>query len=157
MNITKRIIKWLFKNIFSNMMILFYLIMVFTLLLQVFVRYILKMPLFWTEELARYLYIWFVFIGSGIAFFEESHIKVELFSSRISSKYKKVYQNIINSIIVVYLVIVAWKGFELAIFFQHQITPALQISRLLPYLAIPVGSIIMILGLLYRLFNNTSY
>ena len=147
----KSILSWFFKYIFSNIMILFYAVMIISLFLQVFTRYILKLPLFWTEELSRYTFLWFLFLGSGIAFYENSHIKVEMLTSKLPRKLKNIYQIAIHLIIISYLIIVVWKGFELIHFVRRQVTPALQISRSYPYMAIPVGSILMILGLMYRL------
>ena len=32
---------------------------------QIVMRYALNSPLFWSEEFARYVYVWLVFIGSA--------------------------------------------------------------------------------------------
>jgi len=154
MNLFKKIIYWLFNKIISNLMIIFYMILVVALFLQVFTRFVLKMPFFWTDELARYMFICMLFFGAGIAFFEDSHIKLEIFTSKLPLKFKKIHEIILKIIIIIYLIIVTWKGFELIHYIHRQTTPALQISRAYPYLAIPIGSVVMILGLIYRLIDE---
>lgn len=142
-------INWLFINIISNIMILFYIILIISLFLQVFTRFILKMPLFWTDELARYMFISMLFFGAGVGFFENSHIKLEFLTSRFPLKIQKINSMVIKIVIIAYLIIVTFKGFELIKYVYRQNTPALQISRAYPYLIIPIGSITMILGLIY--------
>ncbi|MEJ2134846.1 MAG: TRAP transporter small permease subunit [Desulfofustis sp.] len=43
------------------------LVMVISILLQVFFRYVMNAPLYWSEEIARYAFVWLVFIGAAIA------------------------------------------------------------------------------------------
>jgi TRAP-type C4-dicarboxylate transport system permease small subunit len=43
-------------------------------LLQVFFRYVLSDPLVWSEELARYLFIWCAFLGWIVASRKRSHL-----------------------------------------------------------------------------------
>jgi len=43
-------------------------------LLQVFFRYVLNDPLTWSEELARYLFIWCAFLGWIVASRKRSHL-----------------------------------------------------------------------------------
>ncbi|MBA7559495.1 TRAP transporter small permease [Candidatus Atribacteria bacterium 1244-E10-H5-B2] len=154
MNLFKKVLRWFFNNVISNLVITFYLILVVALFLQVFTRFVLRIPFFWTDELARYMFISMLFFGAGVAFFEDSHIKLEFITSKFSPKIKKIYGTILNIIIIIYLTVVVWKGFELLNYTYRQRTPALQISRAYPYLAIPIGSIIMILGLIYRIIDT---
>jgi len=150
----KNIINWILEKVVSNLMILFYIILVISLFLQVFTRYILKMPIFWTDELSRYMFIWIIFLGSGIAFSKDSHIRVRLLIKKLPQKFKMLQEIIIKVLLICYLILVTVKGFELIQFVKRQTTPALEISRAYPYSAVLVGSIIMILGLLCSLIKD---
>jgi len=46
------------------------------LFLQVFTRYVLNDPLSWTEEAARYLYVYIVFLGASAAISDRSHVAI---------------------------------------------------------------------------------
>jgi len=48
-----------------------------TLFLQVFTRFITRDPLSWTEEAARYLYVYVVFLGSSAAVTERTHVAID--------------------------------------------------------------------------------
>lgn len=47
-------------------------------LLQVTFRYVLGAPLVWTEEAARYLYVWVCYLGAAVAYRRGSHVAVAL-------------------------------------------------------------------------------
>jgi TRAP-type C4-dicarboxylate transport system permease small subunit len=49
----------------------------FVVLLQVFFRYVLNSPLIWTEELARYAFIWICYIGWVIGSRNHTHLNVQ--------------------------------------------------------------------------------
>lgn len=52
---------------------------------QVIARFVLHSPFFWTEELARYSYVWLSFVASIFVIAERSHIAIQLFEQRLSS------------------------------------------------------------------------
>ena len=47
------------------------------LFLQVFTRYVLNDPLSWTEEMARYTYVYIVFLGSAAAISHRTHVSID--------------------------------------------------------------------------------
>lgn len=73
----------------------YYLIAVlFTLLilvcfLQVLFRFVLSLPLAWTEELSRYLFILLVYVGASAAAGEGKHVRVEIIDSVLPAKATK--------------------------------------------------------------------
>ena len=60
-------------------------ILMFTLfiviLLQILFRYFFNMPLKWTEELARYVFVWVSMIGWTYGTRYDTHIQVNIFSN----------------------------------------------------------------------------
>ena len=56
------------------------------LALQVFMRYVLNMPLIWSEEFARYLFVWVAFIGAGYGVRRGIHISMEYFFNKMSPR-----------------------------------------------------------------------
>lgn len=51
------------------------LLMAFTMVMQVFYRYVLGVPLFGFEELVLIVAVWVYFLGAGYATYEGTHIK----------------------------------------------------------------------------------
>lgn len=54
--------------------ILFFVIVI----LQVFFRYVLNLPLTWSEGAARYLNVWAVLLGASLAVKHKDHLRVDL-------------------------------------------------------------------------------
>jgi TRAP-type C4-dicarboxylate transport system permease small subunit len=48
------------------------------MLAQVIWRYFLEMPLTWSEEIARYLFVVVTYLGAAIAIAEKSHIEINI-------------------------------------------------------------------------------
>jgi TRAP-type C4-dicarboxylate transport system permease small subunit len=49
----------------------------------VFTRFVLFDPLSWTEEAARYLYVYVVFLGSSIAVTDRTHVSIDFLVQRL--------------------------------------------------------------------------
>nr|WP_272209806.1 TRAP transporter small permease [Marinicella sp. W31]MDC2875635.1 TRAP transporter small permease [Marinicella sp. W31] len=49
------------------------------LAMQVFFRYVLHTGLTWSEEISRFVFIWFVYISASLAARRGSHIRITLF------------------------------------------------------------------------------
>lgn len=58
--------------------------MLLIMMAQVFWRYFLELPLTWSEEIARYLFIIVTYIGASIAVYEKSHIEINITDSIIN-------------------------------------------------------------------------
>ena len=61
------------------LLVIFSMIMVGATFLQVIFRYFFNHPLFWSEELSRYCFVWIVFVGAAIAVKHGAHIGVDYF------------------------------------------------------------------------------
>lgn len=64
----------------------------------VFSREVLKSPLFWTAEFAGYAMVYLVFFSAPWLLKESAHISVDLFTTNLKNKSKKI-STLINSII----------------------------------------------------------
>ncbi len=53
--------------------------MVSIALLAVFFRYVVNHSLVWSDEVVRYLFVWFTLLGAAIAVRDREHIRVEYF------------------------------------------------------------------------------
>ena len=49
--------------------------------LQVFYRFVLELPFVWSEEAARYLFVWAAFLGAAVAIGRREHFSITLLKS----------------------------------------------------------------------------
>jgi C4-dicarboxylate transporter DctQ subunit len=114
--------------------------------LQVIFRYVFNNSLVWSEEMCRYLFVWTVFFGSAIALKSRKHIAVDLLDKAFPVKIRKFYYVFIDLIIIIFLIVFMIIGAQLAARNMTQLSPAMQIPLGIVYLAIPIGSFVMIIN-----------
>ncbi len=100
----------------------------------------------WSEETARYIFIWISYLAIPLAIRERSNIRVDIIYDRLSDRMQAA------SWVVVDLCLLILSGFMLFKGFEHvrmqieipQTTAALQIPYFIPYLILPVGFGLMV-------------
>jgi TRAP-type C4-dicarboxylate transport system permease small subunit len=76
--------------IIRKLLLVFAGLMTVTVILQVLCRYVLKNPLAWTEELARYLMVWMAFSGASCVIKKWDNIYVDILINMLKKKPKKI-------------------------------------------------------------------
>jgi len=128
-------------------------------LFGVFNRFIFKIPISWTEEIAKYLLIWISMIGSAIAVRIGGHMGVGMFVSKLRQRPRTVVTWINQLAIVGFIVILIYLGMKVSIKELHTFGYTTRIPMFWPFLAIPVGGLmilIQLLSILKMLFKNES-
>jgi len=109
---------------------------------QVFFRFVLRSPLAWTDETARYAFIWMVFLGAAVAVKKKTHIRVDLLELLIKNEKAKGVLEFINwALFLVFAVITTFIGIHVTsglLRFPYG-SPALDISMFWVFLSLPVG------------------
>jgi len=126
------------------LLIIFSFTMVISTFLQVIFRYLFNSPLFWSEELSRYCFVWIVFVGAAISTKQGAHIGVDYFVKKLSLRFKNYLGIIINILIISFLLIVITQSIFVVRVNMLQYSPAMRIPIGLIYLAIPVGLSLML-------------
>lgn len=126
------------------------LVAAFTLLvsMSVFLRYGLSKGLDWSEELGRYLMIWMGFLAASLALRGGGHVGVDMVRRALPLPIRRVVILLGSLIISSFFVVVASQGILLIGMVWPQQSLVLPISMFWPYLAIPVGVILMLVQLL---------
>ena len=112
--------------------------------LQVIFRYVLNLPLFWTEEFARYCLVWSSLLGAAVAMKRGQHIAVSFFVERYPASIRRLLSSVALLSVAAILAVITWGGIHLVMVTRAQISPALRLSMSIPYLAVPIGSAIML-------------
>lgn len=120
---------------------------------QVFMRYVLQASPSWTEELARYLFIWMVYIGISYGVKKQRHIKVDAIMLVLSDKAQKYLVIASNLLFIVFCLVIIHQGTAVAIklFTFGQTSPALSIPMGYIYLASPIGLSLSIIRLIQNI------
>ncbi len=125
------------------------LIMTLTLVVvsaQVWYRFVLNDPLAWSEEMARYLFVWISFLGSAVGVRMNVHLGIDLIDKILSPKGRKIMTVLVNLLIQIFLVVVILWGIKILKVVQFQKSASMGIPMTYPYLAVPVGSALMLIN-----------
>jgi len=111
--------------------------------LQVLFRYVIYQPFAWTEEGARFLFIWLCLIGAAVAAKRGAHFAVDLVPRSLPPGGKRLLVATIKMIEASFYGVVVWGGVMVVQVARMQVAPTLGISMGLPYAAIVAGGLLM--------------
>jgi len=115
------------------------------MVLQVVFRYVLNAPLTWTEELARYLYIWACWLGAPVALRRGNHIAIAFVSDRVSRGVGRIMALVTQVAALVFLAQLTVQGGILTVKSHSVEAITLPIPWSAIYLAAPISAVLMIL------------
>jgi TRAP-type C4-dicarboxylate transport system permease small subunit len=110
-------------------------------------RYLLNYSIVWVEEVTRYTMIWVGFLGSGLVLRYGAHIAVDTFQDLLPPAAARALRAIIVVLLAATFVAMTWLGVRYAAFAWDQETPVLNWRTGAVYLAIPIGSALMLVHL----------
>ncbi len=108
---------------------------------QVFNRYVLQSSLDWSEELARYLFIWSVYVGCSYATQMDRHLEVTIIRTVFKGRFARPVTILASLCTLAFCIFATVLGVKFLVFLAGtgQKTPALEISAYWVYLCMPVG------------------
>jgi TRAP-type C4-dicarboxylate transport system permease small subunit len=123
-------------------------------ILQIICRFVLKIPASWTEETAKYAFIWMTFVGSSLGAKIQSHIRVDMFENSLKGTPRLIVNLLNQFIFLVFAVIMTVVGIGMCISLlsRPQLSPALKIPMQWIYAALPVGMGLMCVRIALNLF-----
>jgi TRAP-type C4-dicarboxylate transport system permease small subunit len=111
--------------------------------LQVIYRYVIGVSLSFSEELARYMFIWTVAMGSALALKTRSHIGVEILVERLPKPMAKQARLVVSLVSLAFYGLLIWYGFDMTFESMDQESAALELSMGYVYLAVPLSGIVL--------------
>jgi C4-dicarboxylate transporter DctQ subunit len=138
----------LLSRLVESLVILIAAIIVTIVTAEVALRYLFSHSMIFTEELSRYLMVWIVFLGSALAIRDGSHIHIQILVKRLDSRMQQIVKLAAYALIIAFLVFITVEGLKILPRQLQQMCITIDISLFYFYLAIPVGSILMIIFLL---------
>jgi TRAP-type C4-dicarboxylate transport system permease small subunit len=124
--------------------------------LQVIYRYVLAQPLYWSEELARYLFIWLSMLGATLALQKRGHFGLDFFYRMLSDQKRLFLQILIHLLMGGVILVILIQGVKLVQATALQKSPAMEISMAWAYACLPVGAGLMAIHLLVIFLKDWS-
>lgn len=128
-------------------------VMFLIVIAQVIFRYVLSQPLPWSEELARYLMIWVACLAASEAYVKGNHVGVSIVIDTLKPGLHKIMILAIHLIVAILMGVIAYQGFRLSFLLGDQLSPALGLPMTWPYMAVPVGTTLILIQALALFFK----
>jgi TRAP-type C4-dicarboxylate transport system permease small subunit len=109
---------------------------------QVFSRSVLDDPPAWTEEIARYVFTWKIFLGAALAFGRGSHIVVDAVMAVLSGPARRIVAILGYLASLALLVPLVWFGIAMVELTSNTWATASNLNIGVVYAALPVGAAI---------------
>jgi len=129
-------------RLLKGMLGLLMVLMTVPVLLQVFSRFSGLLPRYiWTEEAARFCFVWIIMIGSIIAVREGTHFHVDVLPRPKTARGQGVAQLVVHLVMAVLAVVFAWYGTDFARLGFQQTSEMSGINLLSIYVSFPVAGV----------------
>ena len=132
------------NKVVSGFAIVLFVIMICACVLQVFFRFILHNSLSWSEELARYCFIWMHLTGASLLLREREHATVTAVIDLIHGKARRVWDMFIELIIMLDGVMLIIYGIKLVKSTWGNPSPAMSLNMGILNLAAPVCGLLIL-------------
>ena len=119
-------------------------------IIQVLYRYVLEMPISWTEETARYLFVWAAILGAAVSVGRNDQFNIPIFVELLSRRVRYWVELVIVILGFAFAMIMVVYGYRTASRLFYAISPVLPISQGAVYLVIPISGFYMAVHLLWR-------
>lgn len=119
--------------------------MVGLVFLNVVMRYLFESGITWSEEMARYMFVWIVFLGAVVAAKDKGHLGVDILTANVPRPVQKVLSLIANTLLI-FVLILFIDGLLKMMNLNEMVTgPATGIPVAFFYLAGLISAVLMIL------------
>lgn len=156
-----KLLKWLDDYFEEGILAVLMSVTSIIVFLQVIMRFVFRNSLTWSEELARYLFIWMIYIGVSYGIKKRSHLAVDALDSLFGKKGILITNTIVDMFLMAFMVTMTYFGFDIVLR-ATRVSAALGLPMKYVYLAPVVGFGLSIIRIIqrniidYKDFNKTD-
>lgn len=138
------------------------MIMIVAMLLLVFanvvLRYVFNSGIFWSEEIALVLEVWFIFLSLGLGVKHRLHFSINLMPrEKISAWLNRALDLLSDIVFIVIGAVMILYGSRLVQFTMRSIMPATKLPAGILYLVLPISGFVVIIEALFHIFGFTMF
>ena len=120
-------------------------ILIFPVSMQIFSRYTELIPSYiWTEEMARFLFVWMIMIGAMLGIYENRHFEVDIWP-RLAPRPQAALRLVSNVAVLAMALVFVWAGYVFTRFAWNRISELAELPLWLIHIAWPVAGVTWLL------------
>jgi TRAP-type transport system small permease protein len=129
-------------------------ILIFPVSMQIFSRYTELIPSYiWTEEMARFLFVWMVMIGAMLGIRESRHFEVDVWP-RLAPRPQAALRLVANAAVLVFAFVFVWAGYVFTKFAWNRISELAELPLWLIHIAWPITGVTWLLFTGEQVWDN---
>ena len=152
----RKILQLIDKNGERDLLLPLYALIVSSIFIEVIRRSVLSYSSVWTEEIARYAFIYIAYIGASAAIKERAHIRIDVILNLLSNRMKLIFYIFGDIATLILAVVSIYMSMESVLVSLHfdSVTHGLRISQAWFLAAVPIGFSMMIARILQSLWRD---
>lgn len=131
-------------------------VMMASLILQVFSRYVIGQGFTWTEELALFLFTWVVLLAATTAIRDDGHVRLQLVVDLLPAALRRLWMRALTLAVLAFCMVFASSGADYVTQTMGQVSAAVQYPIEALHLAAPVTGILGAFHAIARLLAPQS-
>jgi len=130
------------------------IVLLFCVVLEVLSRFVLHLGITWTEEMARFTFIWASLLGASVALERKKLHDIDLIFKYFPEKLKVIITLLINLLVSAMLFIFLIYGLKLTKVVHMQVSPTLEVKMSYVYFALPFTACLMLISTLLNFLQD---
>ena len=143
-----------YAALLSWLLVLSVAILIIPVSLQIFSRYTELIPSYiWTEEMARFLFIWMIMIGAMLGIREGAHFEVDVWP-RMTERAQAAVRLVSGLGVLVLALVFVWAGIEFTRFAWNRISELAELPLWLIHIAWPIAGLTWLVFTGEQIYDN---
>ena len=135
----------LYSRLLSGLLVFSVAVLIFPVSLQIFSRYTSLIPSYiWTEEMARFLFVWMIMIGAMIGIRESTHFDVDVWP-RLSTRGTALLKIVASVFILGFALVFIWGGWLFTRFAWNRLSELAELPLWTIHIAFPLAGVTWVL------------
>jgi len=136
-----------YSELLSWLLVLSVAILVVPVTLQIFSRFTELIPHYiWTEEMARFMFVWTIMIGAMLGVRESTHFEVDVWP-KLSPRPDALIKIVARLAILIIALVFVWSGIEFTRFGWNRISELAELPLWMIHIAWPIAGVTWLLFL----------
>lgn len=151
----KKIVK-LYDTLEAYVLVLALAFSTLLIFVQVIFRYVLNDSITWSEELARYIFIWMIWLGTSVSMKTKEHIRMDMLMNKVHGKGKYILELVSGIIMLAFCIFLVKYGYDLVMSMMSRgnKSVALRLPMWIVYSSLPFSQLIVALRLIGNIVSD---
>ena len=143
-----------FALFLNGLLVLTLVVLIIPVSLQIFSRYTALIPSYiWTEELARFVFIWMIMLGSMIGVRESRHFTIDMWP-RLGARANALLNLLTQVLTLVLALVFIWYGYEFTAFALYRVSELAELPLWTIHMAWPLTGVAWVVFLGEQFLDN---